>query len=462
MFALRGESYGWFEVSYRVVAAAAWRVRLSPLRLFAACKGARGEDVWPQFRGPDGQGRTAEAKLPLAWSETEGIKWKTPLPGRGWSSPVFAGGRIWLTTAEEHEAGEAERAEMLKAVENMPVAKQMEAVDSVRLSALEIDLATGELLQQVELFTVERPQPIHGLNSFASPTAVIADGRVVCHFGSMGTACVDAKTGEVLWRRKLEISHIVGPGSSPVVYKNLVILTCDGGDKQFITALDMATGEPVWSVNRPPIRNEDPDLRKAFSTPLLFHGAGRDQMVIPGAQWFVSYDPATGKELWRLDHGEGFSNVPAPVFDGELAYLDTGFSKPQLWAVRVDGSGDIGDDQVAWRSTQQMPTMPSPVVADGRLYVITDGGVATCLDAASGKVVWRERVPGKYSASPLLGAGRIYLCSQEGKTTVVAASEKFEKLAENQLDGKIMSSPAAVEGDLIVRSDTHLYRISGK
>jgi outer membrane protein assembly factor BamB len=184
-------------------------------------------------------------------------------------------------------------------------------------------------------------------------------------------------------------------------------------------------------------------------------------MIIPGAQWFVAYDPATGDELWRLDHGEGFSNVSAPIFEDGVAYLNTGFGKAQLWAVRVDGSGDVTKTHAGWRHTQQMPTMSSPVVANGRIYVISDGGVASCLNAATGKPEWRERVGGQYSASALLGAGRVYFCSHEGKTTVIAANDKFEKLAENQLDGKLMASPVAIDGDLILRTDTHLYRIHG-
>jgi outer membrane protein assembly factor BamB len=313
------------------------------------------------------------------------------------------------------------------------------------------------------LFDVDRPQPIHGLNSFASPTPVIVDGKVVCHFGAMGTAGIDAATGEVLWQRKFEINHIVGPGSSPVAYKNLVILTCDGGDQQFVVALDAASGDTVWKQDRPPIRIEDPDLRKAYCTPLLIDVAGREELVIPGAQWFVAYEPATGNEIWRVDHGAGYSNVPRPVFDGKNVFCDTGFNKAQLWAVRADGEGDVTDTNVLWRCTEQMPTMPSPVISDGRIYIVSEGGVASCLEAATGKPVYpKKRIGGQFSASPMLGAGRIYYCSQEGRTTVAAASDTFELLAENDLDGKLMASPAAVDGDLILRTDTHLYRIGEK
>ena len=420
---------------------------------------ALANEAWPQFRGPDGQGNADDPSLPLTWSETENIVWKSPLVGRGWSSPVVANGRVWVTTAEEREATPDERAVLMERVANLPIASGLGAVASVRLSAIELDFETGRVLRQIELFNVDAPPPIHGLNSYASPTPVIADGRLICHFGNMGTACIDATTGEVLWKKTLKIDHIVGPGSSPVIYKNLVIITCDGADKQFIAALDAVSGDPVWQVDRPPIRITNGDMRKAYCTPLVITAAGRDQLVIPGCQWFISYEPETGKEIWRVDHGSGFSNTPRPIFDGEKVYLNTGFGKAQLWAVRVDGSGDIGETHVGWKHAQQMPTMSSPVMADGRIFTVSDGGVASCLNAATGDVLWRERVPGQYSASALLGAGRVYFCSQEGGTTVVAASDKFEVLAENQLDGKLMASPAAVVGDLLLRTDTHLYRI---
>jgi outer membrane protein assembly factor BamB len=417
---------------------------------------------WPQFRGPNGQGRVDDDVLPLHWSETESVMWKTPLPGRGWSSPVIAGERIWLTSAEEREATDEERAELMRAVEDIPIAKQMKAAASVTLVALEVDLETGHVLRRVELFTVDSPPPIHGLNSYSSPTPVLADGRLVCHFGAMGTACVDTSTGDVLWRRTLEINHIVGPGSSPIVHDNLVILTCDGADIQFIAALDLATGDPVWQTDRPPIRETNPDMRKAYCTPLVIEAAGRVQVVIPGPQWFVAYDPANGEELWRIDHGSGFSMASRPIFDGSMLYLDTGFGRPQLWAVRPDGSGDVTETHVEWRQTQQVPAMSSPVMADGRIFLISDGGVASCLDATTGEVVWRERVAGQYSASPLLGAGCVYFSNHDGRTTVVAATDEFKVLAENDLDGRLMASPAVAEGDLVLRTDTHLYRITAE
>ena len=203
-------------------------------------------------------------------------------------------------------------------------------------------------------------------------------------------------------------------------------------------------------------------MRKSFCTPLVFEHAGRRQAVIPGAQWFISYDPASGEEIWRVDHGSGFSNVPRPVFDGERVYLCTGFGKPQLWAVRADGTGDVSETHVDWRQKQQIPAMSSPVVSNGRIYVISDGGVASCFDTTSGELIWRERMPGKYSASPLLANGRIYFCSQEGRTTVIEDAAEYRELAANQLDGMLMASPAVAGEDLVLRTDSHLYRIGAE
>jgi outer membrane protein assembly factor BamB len=419
-------------------------------------------DSWRQFRGPTGQGQVSEKTLPLKWSEDAGGCWKTPLPGRGWSSPVVANGRIWVTAAEERAADPAQLAELLKPVATVPVAEEMVAFASVGLSAIELDLATGKVLRTLPLFELKTPPPIHGLNTYASPTPVLADGRLFCHFGAFGTAGVDAESGEVLWRRELKIEHIVGPGSSPVVWGKVLIVTSDGGDRQFISGLDVETGETVWERDRPPIREPNPDQRKAFASPLVMEFGGRTQVVIPGAQWFVSYDPATGDELWRVDHGRGFSNVAAPVFDGRTLYLSTGYGKPKLWTVRPDGSGDVSQTHVGWQETQQVSVKSSPVLSDGRLYMISDGGIASCLDAATGETHWRERIPGQYSSSPIVGCGRVYFSNHDGRTTVVADSADFEVLARNDLDGMLMASPAAVGGKLLMRSDKAMYCIKGE
>ncbi|MBX3425151.1 MAG: PQQ-like beta-propeller repeat protein [Pirellulales bacterium] len=363
-----------------------------------------------------------------------------------------------MTSAIEQPAT-AEQLARLKELAGKPGGAGLAAAGSVELVAVKLSATTGELLRTIPLFHVDDPEPIHGLNSYASPTSVLHEGRCYCHFGTWGTACLDASSGEILWQRTLKLDHMVGPGSSPVLHEGLLILTCDGGDRQFIAALDAATGESRWETSRPPLRTAEGDMRKAFSTPLAIEVAGRTQLVIPGAQWFAAYDPATGKELWRVDHGSGFSNVPRPVYDGRRAYLTTGFVRPELLAVRPDGSGDVTCTHVEWRFAGQVPTQPSPVLIDGRLLMVSDNGVATCIDAATGEQIWRKRIAGNYSASPLVAAGRVYFCNREGTTTVLDGGPEFRVLAKNELDGAIMASPAVVHEDLLLRTETHLYRI---
>jgi outer membrane protein assembly factor BamB len=422
---------------------------------------AHAAESWPQFRGPTGQGDALEAALPLHWSESQGIKWKTPLPGKGWSSPVIGDGRIWVTVAEEKGNDEARRAELLKSFEKLPIKEQFLRFDSIVLKAVAVDFESGNVLREVKLFERESPSPIHGLNTYASPTPVLdlENSRLFCHFGTYGTACIDSNTGEIIWQRQFELDHVVGPGSSPALYGNLLIIPNDGINLQRITAVNAATGETAWERNRPPIREANTDHHKAFTTPLLIEVKGRPQAVIPGAQWFIAYNPISGEELWRIDHGPGFSNVARPVFDGRLLFLNTGLGKAQLWAVRPDGVGDVSETHIVWREARQVPAITSPALGEGRIYLVTDGGVASCLDSETGKTLWRKRISGKYSSSPLVGAGRIYFASHEGRTTVIADSANFEMLAQNDLDGMIMASPAAVHGDFVLRTDTNLYRI---
>ena len=370
----------------------------------------------------------------------------------------MADGKIWLTTATVVEASEEEREAKTK---GSMVANALEVARLIKLWLIEIDLETGEKHKPLMLLEIKEPQPIHSLNSYASPTPVYENGRLYCHFGAYGTVCVDTKSKSILWNERLQVDHRVGPGSSPVLYKDLLVLTCDGAIKQFISALNKDTGEEVWRSERPPIRSTEPEFCKAFSTPLLIQVDGEDQLVIPGAQWFISYDPANGEEIWRIDHGKGFSNVPRPVFDGDKVFLCSGFMTNQLWAVRPNGRGDLTEtENVVWKKRKQIPNMPSPIVVEDRIYTIADGGVARCFDTADGKQIWRERVPGKYSASPLYSGNRIYLCSHEGRTTVFAPGDDYQVLAENDLDGQIMASPVAIDDDLLLRTDTHLYRIS--
>lgn len=415
---------------------------------------------WPQFRGPLGDGHSSATQLPTTWSETEHVAWKTAIPGRGWSSPVISDGLVWVTSAVEHQATEAELEQIKKErLAGNPMANQMTVVGSITLRAIAVDAETGMVRHDIKLLDVKNPQPVHSLNSYASPTPVIAEGRLVCHFGAYGTASVELATGKVLWTAQLTIDHSVGPGSSPIVFEDLVIIPCDGADKQFVSALDLFTGKVAWETPRPPMTGDKGDLHKAFSTPYLATIQGQPQAIIVGAQWVVGYEPRTGKELWRMNHGVGFSNVPRPVLGNGLIYICTGFMRPELLAIPENVRGEVTADKVVWKFNRQVPAQPSPILAGREIYFISDQGVATCLDALTGESLWTQRMAGNYSASPLAADGKLYFSNREGVTTVIKPGREYTELAANQLDGQLMASPAATDGRLYLRTDSHLYAI---
>jgi len=418
---------------------------------------AAAADPWPQWRGPDGQGHAAEAHdLPVTWSETEHVRWKTPLPGRGWSSPVIGGGMVWMTTAVEQPVGEEERKRRLEGnTGNQP----LNVSGPVSLRALGVDMPSGRLVHDVELFTVADPQPIHGLNSYASPSPVLAGNRLYCHFGDFGTACLDTETARVVWTsRALRLNHENGPGSTPVLWKDRLIVHLDGSDTQSIAAFDAATGTIAWQTPRSGTLRDDPQLKKAYGTPLILTFGGRDVVVSPAADWLYGYDPATGKELWKRAYGDlGFSIVPRPVFAHGLLFMSTSFMQPELLALRL-GDGTAAPE-IVWREKKAVPTMPSPLVVGDELFMVSEKGIASCLDARTGKPLWTERLGGNFSSSPLHADGRIYVGNREGATFVLRPGKTYELLATNQLDGAIYATPAAVGRGLYVRTDKALYRL---
>jgi outer membrane protein assembly factor BamB len=265
----------------------------------------------------------------------------------------------------------------------------------------------------------------------------------------------------VVWRTDaLKVDYQTGPGSSPVPYKNRVILPCDGADAQFVVALDAATGAVAWKTDRPAAAKRPANERRAFSTPLVVTAGGRDQVVIPGAHCVYAYDPDTGAELWRVAY-TGFSNVPRPVFAHGLVYVSSGYYAHELIAVRPDGRGDVTDTHVAWRYKKGVPNVPSPVVVGDRLFMVSDQGVATCLDARTGTPKWTERLPGSYTASPLARGDAVYAFADDGKAVLFGAADEYAEVGRNELAGRVHATPAAVGDSLIVRTDAALYRLTG-
>ncbi len=383
-------------------------------------------DDWPQFRGPTGQGRSAERGVPLDWSESRNVSWKTPVPGRGWSSPVVAGGRVWLTTS-------------IKA-------------NGASLRALAYDVETGREAVNVEVFRIRSAELLNPKNSHASPTPIVEGDRVFVHFGAEGTAALST-SGEILWKTRFPYQSQHGNGGSPVLYGDLLILSCDGSDDAFVVALDKRTGKVRWKTSR-----RQP-WDQAYTTPLVIRVGERDQVVSVGAYRAGAYDPQTGKEIWRVSYGDGFSNVPRPVYGHGLVYIATGFQQPSLMAVRPDGTGDVTRTHVAWTLRRAAPLTPSPLLVDEEIYVVNDGGIASCLDAKTGETYWQQRLGGEYSASPVFADGRIYFLSEEGTATAIAPGRVFRRLATSTLDGGALASMAVSGGAIFIRTDTHLYRI---
>ncbi len=440
------------------------RMLLLVVACFANCQ-LRAEESWTHFRGPTGDGISRSIAGPTVWSEQDNIRWKTATPGEGWSSPVCDGKFAWMTTAIVTSMSDEEQDRIREAdYAEHAVGAALVFVKEVEFRAIGVDLHTGELVHDKKLFSVSEPNPIHSLNSYASPTPVFADGKLFCHFGSFGTVCLDTaslgKTDEpILWCARLEHDESVGPGSSPTLYKDLLLIPCDGVDKQFVVGLDTADGTERWRTNRPKMQGSIGEYHKAFSTPVIIQHQGKDQAVVLGAQWLVSYDPATGKELWRVQHGKGFSSSVVPVYGDGLVFVCTGFGDGKLIAVDVSGLGDVTETHMKWSFAQKAPTMPSPILANGYLFMVSDQGIATCLDAKSGSSVWRNRLGGNFSSSPILIGSNVYFSNREGQTNLIAAANKFQSVAENELNGTIMASPIVVGNDLLVRTNSHLYRI---
>lgn len=434
------------------------RLLLAALLLVFSCNLGSAQD-WAQFRGPNGSGHAQATDIPAQWSQDENVRWTIDVPGRGWSSPVVAGDELWMTTAIEIKA-EGEEAEKLLETARIP---GLVPYTSVELAAICVDRETGNIKHQVVLFRLNEPPLINSLNSFASPTPVVDGKRVFVNFGTHGTACLDRSTAEVVWKNQTnQLTHETGAGSSPIVVDDLLILHCDGIDHQYVVAMNKSTGENVWKTKRTGDLNPNDSLKKAFTTPALAQLDDQKVLISPGADWVYVYDVETGKELSRTAYGEstGFSNAPVPLIDGEVAYICTGFMKSTLIALNFHAAAKDSEEAIQWRFKGQVPTMSSPILVDGNLYMVSDrSGILTCVSAETGKEIWRHRLAGGFSSAPIYVDGKLILSNQAGKSFVVRPGDQFELLSENQLDSDIMSTPAAVDNQLYIRTRNKLYRI---
>ena len=426
-------------------------LRLSLFAVLAASVVALAADNWPEFRGPHGDGHSDATNLPTAWSETQNVKWKTAIHDKGWSSPVVWGNQAWVTTATE--VGD-------------------------KCYAVEADRETGKVVHDVLLFEVKvapraakkGPPSIMApyeewaaFNSYASPTPAIEEGRVYAHFGSTGTACLDTATGKVLWTRTdLKCGHHRGAASSPILYDDLLILTFDGFDVQYLVALNKKTGETVWQRDRnfhPPELNGD--AKKAYSTPLVISVDGKPLLISPSAGATAAYDPKTGAEVWRVIHG-GMNTGIRPVFAHGLVFTTSSDGGDGLVAVRPDGKGNVTKSHVAWKFKAGAPNRSSVVAVGDNLLMVNSGGIATCVGLKDGKEKNKIRLESRganFWASPVVAEGKLYAFDDAGNGFVLSADQKLEVIGKNKLDAGGRASPAAVGHAIYHRTFTHLYRI---
>ncbi len=397
---------------------------------------------WPQFRGPAGDGHSDAKGLPASFSETENVKWKAPTHGKAWSSPVVWGGQVWLTTATE---------------------------DGKTLGVMCFDKETGKVLVDKKLWDVAKPQFCHKFNSYASPTPVIEEGRIYVSFGVAGIGCLDTKDGSVLWeRRDFVCNHFRGAGTSPIAWGKLLILNFDGSDRQFIVALDKATGKTVWEVTRsidfkdiqPNGKPDaDGDWRKGFGTAHVTDWNGKPLLLSSGAKAHYGYDPATGAEVFRYEFRDAHSAAARPVVGQGMWFITPGFGKKTVIALKLGGAGLLDESAVAWTEKKGAPNKPSVIFDGDLLYMVDDTGIASCLVAKTGETKWRERIGGDYSASPLLADGKLYFFGENGAVVVLAAGPEFKKLSEGKFDAGFMASPAVSGKALFLRTKSALYRV---
>ncbi|MCA9041776.1 MAG: PQQ-binding-like beta-propeller repeat protein [Planctomycetaceae bacterium] len=394
---------------------------------------------WPQFRGPEGNGHSTAKNLPVQWSDTKNVAWKVPLPGEGWSSPIIWENRIYLTAA-------------------VPPGDPTSRDRSLR--ALCFDVETGDEIWNIEVFqqTQDKSFTIHGKNSHASGTPITDGERLYIHFGPQGTACL-TMDGEEIWKnRELYFDPRHGTGGSPILVDDMIVFNCDGYETAEVVALDRFNGQIRWRTSRPP---HDHEQKFAFCTPILIEVNGKKQIFSPGAYVAGAYAPEDGTELWRVSH-PGFSVVPRPLFEHDHIFMATSFMESQLLVIDPTGQGDVTDSKITGKFDRGVPHTPSLLMVGLNMYLFSDNGIATCIDAKSGKEYWKKRIPGNYSASPIYADGKIYIPSETGVCVVLEEGQKYKKLAQNPMKERTFASFAPIDGALIIRGEKNLYRIEEK
>lgn len=396
---------------------------------------------WTHFRGSKLNGISLEKGFPSTWNDSTNIAWKIPESGRGWSSPVVYGNQVWFTTAN---------------------------AESREMRAVCVDLESGNTLHDQLIFHPEKLYRIHDVNSYATPTPAIEAGYIYLHFGRYGTACLNTASGEKVWERNdLQCEHIQGPGSSLLLYKEMLIVHLEGTDVQQIIALDKHTGKTIWLAERPADLYEPmADIgKKAYITPIVVNVKGRDLLISNGSAVCIAYDVATGKEVWRIVQGED-STISMPVEGDGMVFFYASFvtgkdgkTYAELLAVDPDGTGDIGDTHIRWRMKAPILQLSTPVFVDGWLYTVDSRAVFYCLDGKTGQVSWSTNLKGKFHSSPIYADGLLYISSTKGETFVYRAGPEPQLVAKNYLEGEIWATPALTGGAILMRTSKYLYKI---
>jgi outer membrane protein assembly factor BamB len=391
---------------------------------------------WKEFRGPDGVGHYTGPAVPTKWGTDTNVAWKTGIPGLGWSSPILLSDKLYLTTA-------------------------VPKGDDYELRALCVDAKTGAIDWDKLVFTENGkaiPQP-HKKNSHASPTPVTDGERIFVHFGHMGTACYDP-TGTQLWAtQEYAYKPVHGNGGSPILVGDKLVFSCDGGDEQYVVALDAKTGSRKWKTDR----KSKAGMKFSFTTPQFIDHNGIKLIVSPASDFVAAYDPDSGVEVWRANYPvSGWSLICRPVYTAGLVVISTGYMTQHLIAVDPSGKGDVTGTHVKWTYKKHAPNTPTPLAVGGELFSLSDKGTLACLDAKTGHVHWEERLKGgAYSASPLLLNGKIYVTSETGVGLVIEPGTKgLTVLAENDLKEKTFATFVPADGALFVRTESKLYKFA--
>lgn len=414
---------------------------------------------WPQWRGPDSQGISHDRGIPVEWSSAKNIQWKTAIAGRGHSSPIVWEDRVFLTSSIEGPVVPGR-----KAPKHMMGNEEFFHPDwtgsdrSYTFKVVCVNAQNGKITWERIAYDGPVYDHRHRKNTYASPTPSTDGKHVYAFFGSEGMYCYDF-AGKLIWKVSLGgIPQLgMGPGTSPVIFEDLVILVCDKdmGEGSYVTALDRRTGREVWRVAR--------KTRSSWATPVLVSSNKRTELIVSGAETVVSYDPKNGKEIWRCKGVESHA-IPSPVAGHDMVFLSAGSQAKRAMAVRLGETGDLTNTaSIVWKYDKGTAYVPSPILFGDYLYLMTDRGLLTCLDARTGEVKYeggRPPVPATFTASPVAFDGKILLTSEDGDTFVVKAGPTHEVIRTNSLEEPVYASPAIAGGKIFIRGDKHLYCIA--